>query len=74
MQTHLKSAMIHGYATPDNFIEVDSIKRTETGGLDPKWLKAKASSDKAYVAPHNYIESRVQRVIAGFLELPAGAY
>ena len=72
LQAHLKASMIHGYAMPGVIIEVDSIKHSKTGCLDPKWLKAKASSDEGYIGPQNYIETRVQRVIAAFLELPAG--
>lgn len=73
MQTHLKACKIHGYAMPEAIIEVDTIKRTKEGCLDPKWLRAKASSDAAYMAPRSYLETRVQRVIAAFLKLPAGA-
>ena len=73
MQAHLKASMVHGYAMPEAVIEVDTIKRTKEGCLDPKWLRAKASSNAAYVAPRNYMETRVQRVIAAFLKLPAGA-
>ncbi len=64
--------MIHGYAMPGMIIEVDKIKCSQDGSLDPKWLKATAPSDEGYVAPRNYDESRVQRVIAAFLGLPSG--
>ena len=73
IQGHLKASMIHGYAMPEAIIEVDTIKRTKEGCPDPKWLRAKAASDAAYVPPDNYLETRVQRVIAAFLNLPAGA-
>ena len=71
-QAHLEASLIHGYAMPEDIIEVDSIVRTKEGSVDPEWLRAKASSDKKYIGPRNSTERRVQGVIAAFLELPEG--